>query len=106
MIPSLATSGSNTTAAPARVLRDRTARAPAAQLLGGLLGLDLGVLLLELGDPAGGVEHALLARVERVADVAGLDVDHAVLRRAAGRERVAAGTGDLGGHVLRVDVGL
>src|SRR6478609_7755501 len=44
----------------------------ARQLLGVLLGvllLDLGVLGLELGHPAGRVEDALLARVERVADV-------------------------------------
>src|SRR5207245_8831180 len=56
--------------------------------------------------PAGGGQHALLARVERVAHVAGLDVDHAVLGRTAGRERVAARAGDLGHLVLRVDAGL
>src|SRR2546421_411024 len=80
-------------------------QAPDAQLLG-LLRLYLGVLLLELGDPAGGVEHALLPGVERVARAARLDVDHAVLRRAAGLEGVAAGTRDRGRHVLRVDVRL
>src|SRR5205823_8195588 len=80
-------------------------QAPDMALLG-LLGLCLGVLLLELGDPAGGVEHALLSGVERVARVARLDVDHAVLRRAAGLEAVAAGTRYRGRHVLRVDVRL
>src|SRR5689334_14789727 len=91
--------------APASFSTKKT-RAPEASLLGGLLGLDLGVLLLELGHPAGGVEHALLAGVERVADVARLDVDLPVLGGAAGGELVTAGAGDLGLYILRVDVGL
>src|SRR5436305_150531 len=77
-------------------------RVPSRALLG-LLRLGLGVLLLELRDPAGGVEHALLAGVERVAGVTGLYVDLAVLRRAAGGEAVAARTRDSGHDVLRVD---
>src|SRR5258705_7818389 len=88
--------------------REGAVRAPEASLLGGLglLGRRLRVLLLELRDPARGVEHALLARVERVADGARLHVDRAALGGAAGGEGVAAGAGDLSGHVLRVDVRL
>src|ERR687895_672191 len=67
-------------------------RASAGQLLGVLLLLDLGVLGLELGHPAGRVEDALLARVERVADVARLGVDSPALGGAAGLEGVATGT--------------
>src|SRR4051794_7427570 len=79
--------------------------APSRQLL--LLGGgDLRVLRLELGDPARGVQHALLARVERVAGAAGLDADLGTLGGAAGRERAAAGADDLGRGVLRVDTAL
>src|SRR5204863_7303945 len=81
-------------------------RAPSMSLLGLLGGLRLGVLLLELRHSAGGVEHALLAGVERVARTAGLGVDLAVLRGAAGGEGAAAGTGDGRHVVLRVDVRL
>src|SRR4029450_6283328 len=80
-------------------------RASSKQLLL-LAGVDLGVLGLELRDPARGVQHALLARVERVAGAAGLDADLAALGGAAGGEGAAAGADDLGGLVLRVDVGL
>src|ERR1700755_242190 len=79
-------------------------RAPSKQLL--LLGcVHLRVLRLELGDPAGGVQNALLAGVERVAGAAGLDTDVA-LGGAAGGEGAAAGADDLGGRVLRVDAAL
>ena len=66
--------------------------------------LSLGVLLLELRHPTGGVEHPLLARVERVADVAGLHVDlpfFAVLRvvNVLPQEQVTSVA-----HVLRVNV--
>src|SRR3954447_3717666 len=77
-------------------------RAPSRQLLL-LRSVDLGVLGLELRDPARGVQHTLLARVERVAGAAGLDADLAALGGAAGRERATAGADDLGGPVLRVD---
>ncbi len=90
----------------------RTAPAPGASRGAGaveaatcLLGrLTLAYFCLELRDPAGGVEHALLAGVERVAGAAGLDVDLAALGGAAGGEGAAAGADDLGGRVLRVDV--
>src|SRR5919202_1391157 len=80
-------------------------RAPSRRLLL-LAGVDLGVLGLELRDPARGVEDALLADVERVAGAAGLDVDLTVLGGAARGEGAAAGTDGLGGRVLRVNVGL
>src|SRR5690606_22052106 len=64
----------------------------------------LGVAGLEAGHAATGVEDALLAGVERVAVRAGLGLDRAGRRRAAGRERVAAGAGHLGLDVLGVDV--
>src|ERR1043165_650548 len=79
---------------------------PWKSLLAGLGGLHLGVLLLEAGHAAAGVEDALLTGVERVADVAGLDVDLAGTDRAAGLEDAPAGTGDLGVDVRRVDLGL
>src|SRR5690349_9005024 len=80
-------------------------RAPLKQLLL-LRGVDLGVLRLELRDPARGVEDALLAGVERVAGAAGLDADLAALGGAAGGEGAAAGADDLGGRVLRVNAAL
>ena len=48
-----------------------------------------------------GINQLLLAGVERMALVANLDVD--LLLRGAGRERVAAGTGDHRFLVLRMD---
>src|SRR6185369_7127131 len=84
-----------TTPAP----RSSGVRAPSKQLL--LLGrVYLGVLGLELRDPAGGVQNALLAGVERVAGAAGLDADLAALGGAPGGEGAAAGADDLGGRVL------
>src|SRR5258705_10290886 len=74
-------------------------------LLGGLL-LDVGVLLLELGHPASGVEHTLLARVEGVAHVASLGVNLTALRGAAGRELVTAGTGNVRHAVGGVNIRL
>ena len=64
----------------------------------------LGVAGLEAGHAATGVEDLLLAGVEGVAVGADLGVDGAARRGAASRERVAAGAGHLGGHVLGVDV--
>src|SRR5690606_27507496 len=49
----------------------------------------LGVLPLELRHPTGGVEHPLLAGVEGVADVAGLDVKLAAGPRAPRHKGVA-----------------
>src|SRR4051812_14265948 len=69
-----------------------------------LLDLLLGVAGLEAGHAAAGVEDLLLARVEGVAVGADLGVDDPARRGAARRERVAAGAGDLGQHVLGVDV--
>src|SRR5690606_17194218 len=66
----------------------------------------LAVASLEAGDAAAGVQDLLLARVERVARAADLDVDLAGGRGAVGRERVAAGAGHLGDDVLGVDTGL
>src|SRR5690606_23253064 len=61
---------------------------------------------LEPRHPATGVEDLLLTRVERVAGGADVGVDHAVLRGAASDERIPAGAGHLGDHVLRVDITL
>ena len=60
------------------------------------------VLLAELVDAASGIEHLLLARVERVA--ARAHFDREVLPESrAGRERVAAGAGHRDVLVFRVD---
>src|SRR5690606_36555974 len=64
----------------------------------------LAVALLEPGHAAAGVEDVLLARVERVAGRADIGAEGALGRRALGRERVAAGAGDLGLDVRGVNV--
>src|SRR3954451_1039500 len=63
-----------------------------------------GVALLEPGHAPTGVEDLLLAGVEGVALRADVGVDGATTDGAAGRERVAAGAGDLGLVVLGVGV--
>src|SRR4051794_18237231 len=83
----------------------RAPPAPWTALL--LLGLlDLAVPLLELGDPATGVEDLLLASVERVALAADVGVDHTVLGGGPRRERRATGAGHGGLVVIRVDTAL
>ena len=57
--------------------------------------------LLESVNASAGINQLLLAGVERMALVANLDVD--LFLRGAGRERVAAGTGDHRFLVLRMD---
>src|SRR5579862_7799645 len=60
---------------------------------GGLAGGELGVLLLEAFDAAGGINELLLAGVEGVADAADFDFD--VLGGRAGFKGVAAGAANL-----------
>src|SRR6266704_7126418 len=84
---------------------------PAVRSSGLLLvgGLGRGVLaepLLEPRDAATGVQDLLLARVERVAVRADLDVDRAVGRGAPRGERVPAATGHRRDVVLGVNVSL
>src|SRR5262245_28889008 len=70
--------------------------------LGGFLALPLPVvLLLELLDPAGGVEVLHLAREERMAGRADFDSD--ALARAARDELVAAATRHRGFDILGMD---
>src|SRR6188474_1320249 len=59
---------------------------------------------LEALNPAAAVEQLLLARVERVAVRADLDVQLGL--RRPGLERVPAGAGHRRDHVVRMDVGL
>src|ERR1700712_2300133 len=78
----------------------------ASNMLSSTVGLlpGLGVALLEAGHATTGVEDLLLAGVEGVALGADVGVDAATRERAAGRELVAAGAGDLGVVVLGVSV--
>src|SRR5688500_13063513 len=86
---------------------DRRRRRPLrTEWVGAESKLLLAVALLEPGHAAAGVEDLLLARVERVAGRAHLGADDALGGGATGGERVAAGTADLGLHVLRMDVAL
>src|SRR6476469_10957989 len=59
---------------------------------------------LEALDPTAGIHELLLARVERVAVGADLDVE--LRLRRAGRELVAARAGDVREDVLRMDLSL
>src|SRR4051812_4739414 len=76
-------------------------RAPPTELL-----LALAVTRLEARDPATGVQDLLLARVERVAGGADLDVDGTGGLGAVGGEAVPAAAGHLSGDVLGVDAAL
>jgi hypothetical protein len=67
-----------------------------------LSGGELGVLLLEAFDAAGGIDELLFARVERVANAADFHFD--MLERAARLKRVAARTAYLGKVVLGVNL--
>src|SRR6478735_8126818 len=88
------------TTAPA----DRCRSAGAVEVL--VAAVALAVARLEPGHAATGVQDLLLARVERVAVGAHLDVDGARRLRAAGGECVAAAAHHFGGDVLRVDAAL
>ena len=74
-----------------------------SRLLGGLkAGVGSGSeLVLELFDPTCGVHEFELAGVERVANVANVNLEF--LAGAPGREAVTAATGDLGFEVFWVD---
>src|SRR6266567_4519013 len=106
----------NATQKPARSSRARTEVAGRGSKAAPMTrrGPDLLVLLrgplaepaLEPRDPAARVQDLLLAGVERVAARADIGADLAVPRGAPGRKCGPAGTGHLGHHVLRVDVGL
>ena len=62
--------------------------------------------LFELGNATTGIEDLLLAGVKWVACTANVSVDAAALLGAAGYERAATGTGDLGLDILWMDVSL
>src|SRR3954470_14116290 len=75
-----------------------------AGLAGGLLeAVGPAELLAEPLHAAGGVDELLLAGEERVALAANIDVD--LRRRAAGRERVPAGTVHSAGLITGMDLG-
>src|SRR5579863_8678294 len=78
----------------------------AGLLAAGLLAGSLPEALLEPGHATAGVQDLLLARVERVAVRADLDVDRAAAGGALGGKAVPAATGHVGDVVLRVDVWL
>src|SRR6185312_12154972 len=88
------------TTAPA----DRCRSAGAVDVL--VAAVALAVASLEPGHPAAGVQDLLLARIERVAVGADLDVDRARRLRAAGGEGVATAADHFGGDVLRMDAAL
>src|SRR5262249_41571778 len=75
------------------------------QLLGLLLGQPAEPAL-EPGHSAAGVEDLLLAGVQRMAIRADIGVNLTVPRGAGGRKGVPACTGDLGHHVVGVNVAL
>lgn len=72
------------------------------RLLGSVGGVALGELALEALDTAGGVNDLVLARVERVADIADFEEDVALVGglRLKG---IAAGALNGGRDVVRVD---
>ena len=72
-------------------------------LLGGLkTGIGTrGELVLELFDPTGGINELELTRVERVADIANVDLEF--FSGAASGEAIAATAGHFGFEVLGVD---
>ena len=68
---------------------------------GGLRGLGLGHALLEFIHAAGGIHELLLARIERVADVA--NTNNNGLAGRTGFDHVAAGATDFRVHIFRMN---